>query len=106
MKEPDSQLARDVALFRYGVIAELLRLPPGSPERAEALRAQAQQTYEIPGSRRTRVAAQTIRDWLRLYARGGFDALHPQPRTDRARARSLPPRVVELLTALKESHPE
>ena len=106
MKEPDSQLARDVALFRYGVIAELLRLPPGSPERAAALRAQAQQTYAIPGSRRTRVAAQTIRDWLRLYAQGGFDALHPKPRTDRGRARSLPPRVVEVLTALKESHPE
>ena len=97
MKEPDSKLARDVALFRHGVIAELLRLPP---ERAAALRAQAQATYEIPGSRRTRVAAQTIRDWLRLYARGGFDALHPKPRTDRGHARSLPPRVIELLTAL------
>ena len=32
--------------------------------------------------------------------------MHPQPRTDRGRARSLPPRVVEVLTALKESHPE
>lgn len=91
MNEHDADYARAVALFRYGVIAELLRLPPGSPERAEALRAKAQEEYAIPGSRRTRVAAQTLRDWLRLYDQGGFAALHPKPRADRGRARRLPP---------------
>lgn len=106
MKEPDADFARNVALFRYGAIAELLRLPPGSPERAAALRAKAQEDYAIPGSRRTRVAAQTLRDWLRLYDQGGFEALFPKPRADRGRARRLPPEAAELLTALKESHPE
>ena len=106
MNEHDADHARAVALFRYGVIAELLRLPPGSPERAEALRAKAQQDYAIPGSRRTRIAAQTLRDWLRLYDQGGFDGLHPKPRADRGRARRLPPPAAELLTALKERHPE
>ena len=106
MNEHDADHARAVALFRYGVIAELLRLPPGSPERAEALRAKARQDYAIPGSRRTRIAAQTLRDWLRLYDQGGFDGLHPKPRADRGRARRLPPPAAELLTALKERHPE
>ena len=83
-----------------------LRLPPGSPERAEVLRAKARHDFAIPGSRGTRLAAQTLRDWLRLCDRGGFDALFPKPRADRGRARRLPPEAAELLTALKESHPE
>ncbi len=91
MNAHDADHARAVALFRYGVIAELLRLPPGSPERAEALRANARQDYAIPGSRRTRIAAQTLRDWLRLYDQGGFDGLHPKPCADRGSARRLPP---------------
>ena len=106
MKEHDPDFARDVALFRYGVIAELLRLPPGSPERAEALRAQAGEEYKIPGSSRTRIAVQTLRDWLQLYAQGGFEALHPKPRADRGRTRRLAAPVAELLTDLKERHPE
>ena len=33
---------------------------------------------QIPGSRRQRVAAETIRDWLAAYRAGGFDALRPR----------------------------
>ena len=72
-----------MALFRYGTIAESMRLPP---ERAEA-----RDAYAIPGSRRTGVAAQALLDWLWLYDRGGFDALFPKPRADRGRVRRKPP---------------
>jgi putative transposase len=50
------------------------------------------------------VAAETIRDWLKRYRRGGFDALLPKPRADRGQARSLPPEVVEVLLATKEAN--
>ena len=33
-KTDDRAAGRDVAVFRHGVIADLLRTPPGSPERA------------------------------------------------------------------------
>lgn len=95
-----------VALFRYGLIADLVHLPPGSPGITERLRAKADQHYTIPGSRRTRVAAETLRDWLKRYRRGGFEALLPKARTDRGQPRRLPQGVAEALIATKEQHPK
>ena len=105
MSETKTDPRRAVALFRYGVIAEALSLPAGSPERLAALRVQAERVHAIPGSRRTRVALETMRDWIRHYRRGGFDALYPKPRGDRGRARQLPPEVAELLVGIKERQP-
>ena len=99
-------LRQTVALFRYGLVAEFVHLPPNSPGLYAKLQAKAQQTYTIPGSTRTRVAAETLRDWLKSYRRGGFDALLPQPRSDRGRSRALPPEVADRLLSLKEELPQ
>ncbi len=50
------------------------------------------------------MAAETLRDWLRLYRKGGFDALLPKPRADRGEPRRLPPDVIERLVAIKEAN--
>jgi transposase InsO family protein len=94
-----------VALFRYGLIADLLHLPPGHRRLQAQLREKADREYEIPGSARRRVAAETLRDWLYAYRRGGFDALKPRPRRDTGHARALPQPVADQLCALKEAHP-
>lgn len=99
-------LRQTVALFRYGLIAEFVHLPLGSPGLYAKLQAKAEQTYCIPGSTRTRVAAETLRDWLKGYRRGGFDALLPQPRSDRGRSRALSPEVADRLLNLKEEMPQ
>ena len=65
MHPTDEELRKAVALFRYGLIADVLRVPPGSRETRRALHEKAQRTYVIPGTRRTRVAVETMRDWLR-----------------------------------------
>ena len=62
-----------VALFRYGLIADLLHLRPGDRSLHTRLREKATRDYEIPGTTRRRVAAETLRDWLYAYRRGGFD---------------------------------
>ena len=41
-----------VALFRYGLIADLLLLPPGRRRLHAQLRAKAEREYEIPITRR------------------------------------------------------
>ena len=69
------------------------------------MRAKAEQQYTILGTLRTRVAAETLRDWLLQYRRGGFDALYPKTRADRGRPRRLPPEVAELLLSIKAEHP-
>jgi len=99
-------LRQTVALFRYGLIAEFVHLPPSSPGLYAKLQAKAEQTYAIPGSTRTRVAAETLRDWLKSYRRNGFDALLPQPRSDRGRSRALPPDIADRLLSLKEEMPQ
>jgi putative transposase len=103
MSKPDPQA---VALFRYGLIAEFVHLPLGSPGLYAKLREKANQSYTIPGSTRIRVAIETLRHWLKAYRRGGFDALLPKPRTDRGQSRALPPALAEALLTLKEEHPQ
>jgi transposase InsO family protein len=66
----------------------------------------AARDYSIPGSTRTRIAAETIRDWLQAYRRDGFDALLPKLRADRGQARALPAAAVEALLSAKEDNPK
>ena len=92
MNHSDDELRQATALFRYGVIADLVHLPVGTPGLIARMRDKAAQTYAIPGTTRTRVAANTIRDWIKLYRDGGFEALYPKPRADRGQPRRMPPR--------------
>jgi len=106
MTDSDDKRREAIALFRYGLIAELAQLPPGSPGLYARLEQKAAATYTIPGTTRTRVAAETLRDWLKRYREGGFEALLPRPRTDRGQSRVLPAPVAELLITLKEQNPK
>jgi transposase InsO family protein len=106
MDDPRNKHAEDVALFRYGLIADILR-PDGEDadkKLYQRLRKKAGKSYCIPGSRRTRVAAETLKDWLAAYKAGGFDALRPKPRKDIGSSRSIPPEVVDLLIHIKDEH--
>ena len=105
MSDEDADLRREVALFRFRLIAPLVHLPAGSDELAAGLRAIAAREHEIPSSRRRRVARATLRGWLRSYRKDGFEALHPKRRIDRHQSRSLPAEVTALLTAIKEREP-
>ena len=53
---PDPRHA--VALFRYGVIADLLRLEPGTDGLYQHIAEKAARDYVIPGTTRTRIAAE------------------------------------------------
>jgi len=106
MNDSDADHRQAVALFRYGLIADLVRLEAGSKGLYALIEQKAAGAYTIPGTTRTRVAAETIRHWLKCYRRGGFDALLPKPRADRGQARSLPPEVVDVLLEIKEGHPK
>ena len=105
MNDRDEQLRQAVALFRYGLIADLAHLAPGTRGIGTKLREKAAKTHAIPGTRRTRVAVETMRGWLKLYRRGGFDALYPKRRADIGRPRRMAPEVAEALVAIKTEHP-
>ena len=76
MTDTDKDRHQAVALFRYGLIAEFLHQPEGGKGLYARLREKAAAAYTIPGSRRTRVALETLRDWLkRSVAISGTDYL-------------------------------
>jgi putative transposase len=102
----NEQYRQALALFRYGLIAEFIHLPAGSRGLYARLREKASAEYTIPGSARVRVAAETLRHWLKDYRRGGFDALLPKGRSDRGRSRALSQAVADALLSLKEQQPE
>lgn len=102
----DAERRKQVALFRYGLIADLVQLPANHRGLYKLLAAKAEREYEIPGTLRRHVAAETMRGWLRDYRRGGFDALMPRVRSDLGAARAIPPRVVDLLCELKDADPD
>jgi putative transposase len=104
---PDESKSREteIALFRYGVIADLIHLPRERGSGLEQkLREKSAQSYCIPGSRRTHIAAETMRDWLGLYRKGGYEALRPKPRADLGTVRHISPAVVDLLVHIKDEH--
>jgi hypothetical protein len=109
MQDESPSHAEQVALFRYGLIADLIHLRPGGGRagrygRYVKLREKAAAAYTIPGSRRTRVAVEAIRGWLHDYREHGFEGLKPKPRADVGTTRHIPQHVADLLVALKDEH--
>lgn len=105
MKDEEKKRIEDIALFRFGVLGDLVHLTPGEKAIAEQLKEKAEREYVIPCSQRTHVAAETIRDWLKAYRKGGFDGLKPKPRADIGVSRAIPQEVADLLLSLKEENP-
>ncbi|MGH8651588.1 MAG: helix-turn-helix domain-containing protein [Gammaproteobacteria bacterium] len=105
MTDENNDRRHAVALFRYGLIADLVHTP-STKGLYRRLAEKAQADYTIPGSARTRIAPETLRDWLKRYRHGGFEALMPKPRADRGRSRALADAVVERLLSLKEAKPK
>ena len=106
MKDHDDEVREAIALFRYGVIADLVHRPRGAQGIGARLKKIAGRTYVIPGSDRIRIAVNTLPGWVKLYRDGGFEALYPKPRTDRGLPRRLPAEVAERLVALKTDNPD
>ena len=98
--------AKEVALFRYGIIADFANLPPGTKGLYALIKEKADREYVIPGSRRTEIKQETIRSWLKKYRQNGFDALMPKERADKGVVRKMPLEVADVLLALKESEPK
>ncbi len=98
-------LNTEIALFRYGLIAQLVHTPPDTGQQERLLREMAARSYTIPGSTRTQVSVTTLRRYLKTYREHGFDALRPASRADLGSPRAFPPEVLAKAIALREEQP-
>jgi len=106
MTHDPHDLNERVALFRHRLIAQLLPDDLSARQRQHTIERIVATDHQIPGSQRTRVAESTLRDWLRDYRAGGFDALKPKRRIDAGHPRALPAALVERLLQIKEAEPD
>ena len=94
--------AREIALFRYSLVQELIGPGLTPAERGRRHRLMAAVEHPGPGGQLVRVSYQSIGRWKRDYLAGGFEALVPAPRQASPRT---PAEVLELAAALKRENP-
>ena len=97
-----TERARAIGLFRYQLIREPADPGLSSRARGRLVREIAACEHTDPSGRRVRVSRDTLDRWIRLWRRGGFDALVPDPRQTGPR---LPAEVLEMAVALKRENP-
>ena len=95
--------AREVGLFRYGLIQDALDEALSTKQRGRLVRAVAAQSHPGPFAAPVQVSRATLDRWVRDYRRGGFAALVPAPRRVQP---VTPPQVLELAVALKTEAPD
>ncbi len=102
----DETLRETIALFRYGVISELVSRPLAPGEKSRLLSQIIEQEWTIPGTSRSTIGRTTASDWVAQYEAMGLDGLKPRPRSDKGTSRVIPEPVQDLLLKLRLERPK
>lgn len=99
------QQKKEIAVFRFGVIGELVtgaQLDYGEKERL--IQNKCARKWMIPHSSRTRLSRSTILGWVRQY-NGRIESLYPKDRSDQGRARVFDDDTASLIIKLRVDKP-
>lgn len=104
----DEEQKKQIAVFRFGVIADFVtgaRMARGDKRRLIAEK--SARRWRIPFSDRTRIGTTTIRDWIARYQAGGcrLEALYPRERSDNGRMRRIDDETAANLLCLRQQMP-
>ena len=102
----NEDLRDQIAIFRYGVISDLVSRTPELGEKERLLAEISEKQWDIPGTRRRTVGRSTARNWVEQYEAHGFDGLKPIPRKDTGVSRGIPDETQDLLLRLRGELPE
>ena len=82
----DEATKKEIAVFRFGVIADIVGRKFARGEKEKIIREKASCRWEIPFSTRTRISRSTILSWARAYTKArNPESLYPEDRKDRGR---------------------
>lgn len=93
-----------VALWRYGLISELLHGCSLGLTLAERLKVASERTWNHPVQGLIRLKADTLRHWIYRYKKGGIGHLEDRPRRDKGKTR-VPKSIADNLTTLRGEYP-
>ena len=96
---------KDLALFRYSLIAPIVAGTYQEASRAAYYRSAAAREYTLPDGRRARFSAATIKKWYLKYMDGKLDALTPGKRKDSGCSRALTGEMEAQIQAYKKKFP-
>ena len=105
----DEDRKKQIAVFRFGVISDLVggaRLDRGEQERL--LREKCARKWQIPFSHKSRLSRTTILRWVRLYQQsaGRLESLYPDERSDQGASRAIDGETALSLINLRKSYPK
>ena len=98
--------AKEIAAFRYSLIAELANPYLKREELRTLMRQKADREHEIPFLGKRTLTESCLRKWLTAYKTRGMEGLTPTPRRDSGSSRALTPQETALLVTELETHPE
>jgi putative transposase len=103
----DEKQREEVALFRFGVISDLVCTRHAPGEIAAHIQEKSRQCWQIPNSGRTRISQSTIRRWVRLYENSDrqLRSLYPATRRDHGRSRRVDEETILSLVKLRKEMP-
>lgn len=104
----DEDLKKQIAVFRYGVIADFVggvTLPRG--EKRKQMQEKCARKWTIPGSTRTRIGMSTLKEWISRYTASGkrLESLYPTEREDKGKSRALDDETAAGIVALRKELP-
>ncbi len=101
----DEDLRREIALFRYSLIAPILNNNFSHKTVVDYLKDICAKQYDVPLGLKKEYAPATIKEWLRLYKLKGIDGLYPKNRSDKGESRKLKLEIKEIILNLKRENP-
>ena len=101
----DKTQAEKKALFRYGLIAQVIH-EQGKGQMAY-FREIAKKSYQSPGDTKTKsYSVSTLKGWLRQYRCSGIDALCPAIRRDSGISKKIDSAIAKTITDIFVDYPE
>lgn len=97
---------QQIADFRYSVVGELCNPYLTDDERKTLIKEKTERLYVIPGSKKTSISAETIRNWATKYKLYGKEGLLPKQREDRGRPRSFTDKEASKIIEMLEKNPK
>ena len=97
-------LARDAALWRYGLISELLHASSNGITLAERLKMASERTWNHPSQGLIRITADTLRHWMYRFRKNGIAALEDRRRRDHGTSQ-ISKVLAGQFVALRNEHP-